>query len=65
MIIKKESAWAKKVKEKKKYENVWFDWFAWIPTRVNEHTIVWLQTIQRRRVYLSLFSYTYDYRLKV
>lgn len=64
MIIKRKSAWARKVEEKKKYENVWSDWFAWRPTRINEYTIVWFQTIQRRRAYASLFKYNYDYRLK-
>jgi len=64
MIIKRKSKWARKVEEKNKYENVWFDWFAWKPTRINEYSIVWLQTIQRRRAYLSLFSYNYIYRLK-
>ncbi len=45
----------------------WHKWFAWYPVRLNNKTIVWLETIERK-IYFKYESYAggnlmhYDYR---
>lgn len=44
-----------KLKEKRKYifeyEKEWHQYFAWLPTRISEIEMVWLQKIERRLEY--------------
>ena len=43
-------------------ESQWHNWFAWYPVRVGSNECRWLETVERKRHYISRVEYKFDYR---
>lgn len=41
-----------KLQEKIEKYKEWHPWYAWYPIRLDDHTIAWLETVQRRKAHL-------------
>ena len=64
MILKIKSAQRKQI-EKQDRLRQWHLWFAWLPMRLSESKVVWLQNVYRRKDWYGSFEYSIRNPLEV